>query len=157
MIHTARDHRVVSRCMAAIGDRLRNAREEAKLTQEQLAAKMSTTQSVVSAWEAGSRTISVRRLRDFARQTGTTPEALDPERAAYHPNRPRASGRPPRSTVPPNTHPVAAGAETVTPRDKLIALMDAICDTPDDWNELRSVVLEYAASQHGSGRKKAHG
>jgi len=45
-----------------IGDTIREAREERKLTQEELAALVKATQSQVADWERGRYEPSVRRL-----------------------------------------------------------------------------------------------
>jgi transcriptional regulator with XRE-family HTH domain len=50
--------------------RLREAREEARLTQEEVAAALHRPQSFVSKCEVGERRVDVIELQDFARLYG---------------------------------------------------------------------------------------
>lgn len=60
--------------------RLRKAREEAGLTQVEVAKALKKTQSFVSKCELGERRIDPLDLDDFARLYGTTIESLVPRR-----------------------------------------------------------------------------
>ncbi|MCL2228304.1 MAG: helix-turn-helix domain-containing protein [Firmicutes bacterium] len=52
--------------MAKFGERLRQAREDKKLTQYQLADLLSVNQITVSTWERGTREPSVDMIRQIA-------------------------------------------------------------------------------------------
>lgn len=55
-------------------NRLRNAREKAGLTQEQVARKLDLTQTFVSKCERGERRIDMVELRDFCEAIGISLE-----------------------------------------------------------------------------------
>jgi ribosome-binding protein aMBF1 (putative translation factor) len=55
----------------ALADALISARSEAKLTQEQVAQSMGTTQAVIARLESGRVKPSTRTLERFAKATGT--------------------------------------------------------------------------------------
>lgn len=55
----------------ALAEAMIKARLDAKLTQQQLADKMGTTQSVIARWEGGSASPSMTTLRRLAKATGS--------------------------------------------------------------------------------------
>jgi len=63
-----------SRAYAQFLKCLRETREKAGLTQEDLAKRLGETQSFVSKCERGERRIDIAELREFCRAMGTTLE-----------------------------------------------------------------------------------
>lgn len=61
---------------ARIGTNLREARERAGYTQDEVAAELGVKQGAVAHWEKGRRNISLSRLHRLAEMYGTTVEAL---------------------------------------------------------------------------------
>lgn len=53
--------------MSQIGDRIRKAREAAKLTQAQLGKRLKASEHTVRKWENGTRTPHLTRLRAIAK------------------------------------------------------------------------------------------
>ena len=53
-----------------IGAKLRQAREEAKLNQKQLAERLGKSQKTISNYETGEHGIDIEELPDFARELG---------------------------------------------------------------------------------------
>ena len=62
--------------LAALGERLRNARTTAGLTQEQLAAKTRLHRTFIGSVERGERNVSILNLRLLSRKLRVTLEAL---------------------------------------------------------------------------------
>ena len=60
-----REHRILA-------GMLREYRERASLTQQELAGKLAMSQSFLSKWERGERRIDVIQLRTWCRHVGTT-------------------------------------------------------------------------------------
>lgn len=58
--------------MTERGDRIRDARLAARLSQEELAARVGVTQSLISHWERGVRSLSADQLRDVAQSLGVS-------------------------------------------------------------------------------------
>jgi transcriptional regulator with XRE-family HTH domain len=61
---------------ATLGDRIREAREARKLTQVALAARLETTQGVVSMWETGARQPTIKGLASLATALDVTTDWL---------------------------------------------------------------------------------
>jgi transcriptional regulator with XRE-family HTH domain len=59
-----------------LGDRIREAREARKLTQVALAARLDTTQNVVSMWETGMRQPTIKGLAAIATALDVTTDWL---------------------------------------------------------------------------------
>ena len=62
--------------LAALGERLRNARTTAGLTQEQLAAKTRLHRTFIGSVERGERNVSILNLRLLSRKLRVTLESL---------------------------------------------------------------------------------
>jgi len=71
----------------ALADAFIKARAEARLTQQQVARKMRTTQAVIARLESGRFKPSTRTLERFAKATGTK------LRIAFEPDKPRPAAR----------------------------------------------------------------
>lgn len=67
-------------CLADVGDRIRSARENARLEQRALAATVGVTQPGVSRWEAGERDCGVAGLIRVAEACGVPASSLLPAR-----------------------------------------------------------------------------
>ena len=59
-----------------VGERIRECREKADVTQEYLAKQMQISRSAIAQWESGTTTPSLTSLQDIARLMHTTPEYL---------------------------------------------------------------------------------
>ncbi len=81
----------------ALARELIRARTRAKLTQEEVAARMGTTQSAIARLESGRRSPSLTTLRRFAEATGSRTEVRLVAAGA------RPTGRRPKQHVPQKT------------------------------------------------------
>lgn len=58
---------------------MREAREDAKRTQAELADEIGVSQVAVAKWESGANSVDVRRVRAVAKAYGLKPEQLIPQ------------------------------------------------------------------------------
>lgn len=65
--------------MIPVGQRIRDEREAADLSQAELAERLGCTQTAISYWESGSRVLRVDDLINVARALGVPPSALLPD------------------------------------------------------------------------------
>jgi transcriptional regulator with XRE-family HTH domain len=66
----------VSTTTITLGDRIREARKALKLNQVDLAARLGTTQGVVSMWETGARKPTIKGLAALATALDVTTDWL---------------------------------------------------------------------------------
>lgn len=71
--------RVVDAVYRAFGERLRKQRQQAHLTQEQLATRVGLSRTSITNIEKGTQHISLHLLLELAKALGVSPAALLPE------------------------------------------------------------------------------
>jgi transcriptional regulator with XRE-family HTH domain len=111
------------------GDRLATAREEAGLTQSQLAHKLGTTQRVITYWERGTVALRADQLRALADLLDVSADYL--------------LGK--ESSKPHNSGPVG----------KMRQLFEAASRLPRSQQQKIAAVLEAFVNQHSNGQKAA--
>jgi transcriptional regulator with XRE-family HTH domain len=71
---SAKEMKVTQDFTKTVGGRIRSAREQANMTQQDIAKIMGLSRSAVAQWETGVTSPSVQRTYDIAKLIGTTPQ-----------------------------------------------------------------------------------